>query len=67
MTQVEAVILHLKTVGPIDPLTAMRQYGIMRLAARVQDLRDSGMRIKTVMVYTDNGKKFATYHQEDKP
>ena len=65
MTQVEAVILHLKTVGPIDPMTALRQYGVMRLAARVQDLRDAGMRIKTIMVYAPNGKRYATYHQEE--
>ena len=65
MTQVDAVILHLKTVGPIDPLTAMRQYGVMRLAARVQDLRDAGMRIKTIMVYAPNGKRYATYHKEE--
>ena len=65
MNQTDAVLLHIKTIGPIDPMTALRQYGVMRLAARVQDLRDAGMRIKTVMVYTDNGKKFATYHKEE--
>jgi len=67
MNQTDAVLLHIKTIGPIDPMTALRQYGVMRLAARVQDLRDAGMRIKTIMVYAPNGKRYATYHQEDKP
>ena len=38
-TQRRAVLNHLKTFGNITPVTALRDYGIFRLAARIDELR----------------------------
>ena len=40
----------MKTKGSITPLTALNAYGIMRLAARICELRDAGHNIKGVNV-----------------
>lgn len=34
MTQCEKIVRHLEDCGSITPLSAMREYGIMRLASR---------------------------------
>lgn len=43
MTQCERVLRHLEDYGEIDQLTALQEYGIMRLASRVSDLRRRGV------------------------
>ena len=50
MTQCEKILRHLQDVGSISPLDAIEQYGIMRLAARISNLRDMGYPIKSEMV-----------------
>ena len=45
MTQCERIIRHLNDYGSITSLEAMREYGIMRLASRISDLRRRGYRI----------------------
>ncbi len=47
MTQKKVVLQHLKRFGSIEPLTALREYGIYRLGARVADLRSEGYNIIT--------------------
>lgn len=47
MTQKTVVLQHLKRFGSIEPLTALREYGIYRLGARVADLRSEGYNIIT--------------------
>lgn len=42
MTQNEMILDHLRTYGKITPLSALEQYGCMRLAARIADLREQG-------------------------
>ena len=42
MTQRERILRHLKHYGSITQLEAMREYGIMRLGARIYDLRRDG-------------------------
>lgn len=59
MTQNEAILKHLKK-KPITPLQALNLYGCFRLAARINNLRESGLNIKTESV-TKNGKTFAKY------
>ena len=39
----------MKEFGSINPLEAMQEYGIMRLAARIKDLRKQGVHIKDEM------------------
>ena len=43
LTQCEKVLRHLEDYGTIDPLTALSEYGIMRLASRVSDLKKQGI------------------------
>lgn len=45
VTQCDRILRHLKDYGSITPLEAMNEYGIMRLAARINDLRAQGIAI----------------------
>lgn len=49
MTQSEMVLTYIEQNGSIDPLRAFTDLGIMRLAARISDLKRSGHRIDTEM------------------
>lgn len=60
MTQKQAILTHLQTVGAITPLEALQRYGCFRLGARIADLKADGVAIKTQMV-KENGKRFAKY------
>mgnify|MGYP004671035539 CR=1 FL=1 len=50
MKQTEKIARHLETYGSITSLEAMQEYGIMRLASRISDLKRAGIPIKTEMV-----------------
>lgn len=52
--QTERIIRHLRDYGSITSLEAMEEYGIMRLASRVSDLRKAGMPIRAEMVSGKN-------------
>jgi hypothetical protein len=43
LTQCDKILRHLKDYGTIDPMTALSEYGIMRLASRVSDLKKRGL------------------------
>lgn len=47
MTQCEMVLNHLLSEGSITPKEAEKRYGIMRLGARIYDLRKHGYTITT--------------------
>ena len=47
MTQNERILRHLQDCGTITQMDAIRDYGIMRLASRVNDLRKLGYPIQT--------------------
>ena len=47
MTQTEKVLRHIEDYGSITQMDAIRDYGIMRLASRVNDLRRCGIPIIT--------------------
>lgn len=68
MTQNEAVLRHLLDNGNITSLEAMNKYGIMRLGARVYDLKKQGYPIKTFLRIgkSRNGESmvFAEYRME---
>lgn len=58
-TQAQKVLRHMQEKGGITPLEAMQQYGVMRLASRVHDLRRAGHNIKDEMIVVptrDKGK-----------
>jgi hypothetical protein len=65
MTQVEMIRKHLNRGWSITPLQALEKYGIMRLASRINDLKNEGMIIHSVMVNTGK-KRFAKYFIDKK-
>lgn len=60
MSQCNTILAHLKRHGEITPLEALRMFGVMRLAARIETLRAEGHHIETRMVER-KGKRFASY------
>lgn len=42
MNQCETILRHLRDYGSITSLEAMQEYGIMRLASRISDLKKIG-------------------------
>ena len=50
MTQSQRILRHLEDYGSITQMDAMQDYGIMRLASRIDELRKLGYPIKTEMV-----------------
>lgn len=50
ITQNERILRHLQDNGSITPLDALSEYGIMRLASRISDLRSRGYDITREMV-----------------
>ena len=54
MTQAERITRHLLDFGSITSLEAMKEYGIMRLASRIHDLRAIGYDIRGETVAAKN-------------
>ena len=48
MSQTEMILNHLRECGSISPKEAMDDYGIMRLGARIWDLKHMGYTILRV-------------------
>lgn len=69
MTQNEKILRHLREIGVITPMEAISQYGIMRLGARVWDLKKQGYPIVKTMVHGKNRygepTSWASYRMED--
>lgn len=45
MTQCEKILRHMEDYGSISSLEAVNEYGIMRLASRISDLKRMGVPI----------------------
>ena len=54
MKQTEKIARHLETYDSITSLEAMHEYGIMRLASRVSDLRKSGFPVRAEYIRGKN-------------
>ena len=54
MKQNERILRHLQDHGSISSLEAIQEYGIMRLASRISDLKRSGIPIRREMVTGKN-------------
>ena len=54
MTQSQLILNHLKTHGSITALDALREYGCMRLGARIWDLKHQGHDIRTTFESAQN-------------
>lgn len=59
--QTSVVLQHLKKYKSITSIGAIVMYQIFRLAARIYELRAEGWKIKTVMINSPNGRKYAKY------
>ena len=59
-SQNKAIKAHLESGKYLTALQAFNEFGCLRLAARIKDLKDSGMTIDKIMV-EDRGKRFALY------
>ncbi len=66
MKQADRILRHLRIHGAITPIEALNFYGSMRLAARVNELRNDGFKISTDLVRF-GGKKWARYRLIDEP
>jgi len=60
-SQKEQIRAYLESGGKITPIAALRFWGCFRLGARINNLRNEGMNIKTEMITDENGKHFAEY------
>lgn len=65
-SQKHYILVHLQKYGTINPMTALRRYGCMRLGARISDLREEGYNIRTertegISSVTGNRVSYATY------
>lgn len=54
MTQCEKILRHMQDFGSITSLEAMQEYGIMRLASRIADLKQMDIPIQKEMVSGKN-------------
>lgn len=54
MTQSEKILNHMKCFGTITSLEALSEYGIMRLASRISDLKKEGYDIERRFVRSKN-------------
>jgi hypothetical protein len=54
MTQEDKIFLHLLNKGPITPMEAFQEYGIMRLSARIYELKKAGHRIESATIKVKN-------------
>ena len=54
MTQSERIRRHLSDFGTITSMEAMQEYGIMRLASRITDLKKAGYPVRREMVSQKN-------------
>ena len=68
-TQCERILQYMQDFGSINPVQAMSDLGVMRLAARISDLKDEGHTITRKMVKKKNryGEpvSFAEYRLEE--
>lgn len=53
-TQCDRILRHLKDQGSITSLEAMQEYGIMRLASRINDLKGMGYKIISISESSKN-------------
>lgn len=60
MNQTDSIRAHLESGRDITPLEALDLYGVFRLAARVDSLRQSGLDIETI-IERRGKKRYARY------
>ena len=61
MNNAEKVLNHLNESGKISPIEALIVHRIVRLAPRIQELRDLGHSIVTYTKLDEAGTKYTSY------
>ena len=59
--QTDLILMHIEKYGSITHLEAEKEYGIMRLASRINDLRRQGVAIKSEIVTGKNRRGEPTH------
>jgi len=59
--QYQRILEHLQSGGKITPLQAFEKFGCLRLGARIYEMKQNGIPIKTDMIKVGNHKKVARY------
>ncbi len=54
VSQCDRIVKYMQDFGSITQLDALREFGCMRLASRISDLKKNGYAIKTVMEKAKN-------------
>lgn len=57
ISQCDRILRHLRDYGSITSLEAINEYGILRLASRITDLKRKGYTITSEMVEGENRYK----------
>ena len=60
-TQTQAILRHMRAGYEITALEALKLFNCMRLAARINDLKDMGIDIADRWITRDDGKRFKAY------
>lgn len=60
--QCDLILMHMKKYGSITHMEAEMEYGIARLASRINDLRRQGVAIKSEMVTGKNRRGEPTHY-----
>jgi hypothetical protein len=61
MSQTTQIANYLNKGKKLTPIDALNKFGCFRLAARIADLRNDGMNIKTTIIKLKNKKQVAQY------
>lgn len=60
-SQNKLIKAHLEQGNTITAISALANFNCFRLAARIKDLKDTGMNIKKRMVTNKHGRRYAMY------
>lgn len=61
MSQNKQIADYLNKGKKLTTIDALNKFGCFRLASRINDLRNDGMKIKTNIIKLDNKKQVAQY------
>ena len=64
MSQAMEIANHLKAGYSLTAIEALQRFNCFRLAARIHDLRASGMDVRDREITTESGKRVAQYYME---
>lgn len=60
-SQKQQILDHLRSKGSITPMEGLINYGMTRMAARVDELRQDGWIILTLLSTDERGSRYARY------